>query len=168
MAPDMAQRWFSRKEIAGGGVMLDTAIHSIDLFRFLVGEVSFVQGLMRHTNHAISEVEDTAVALLATADCRMGVIEASWSLEGGYNVVEVYGTQGVAIVHYWDGMPSRYRSRTHKEWQPIDETGPDRFLSEIRHFVDACLGRARLQVTGQDGLRAVEIVYETYHAAGWH
>jgi len=38
-APQMSQKWFSKKDIAGGGSMLDTSSHSVDLFRFLVGEI---------------------------------------------------------------------------------------------------------------------------------
>lgn len=159
------ERWFSDKEVAGGGVLMDTSVHSIDLFRFLVGEVARVQAVTRQTNPAIREVEDTAIALLSTADNRMGVVEASWVLAAGFNVVEVYGTEGAAMVHYWDGFKSRYKTNKMDDWQPLDESGPDRFAGEIQHFVDACLGRTELQVTGYDGLRAVEIVYEAYAIA---
>ncbi|MGC8783260.1 MAG: Gfo/Idh/MocA family protein [Armatimonadota bacterium] len=159
------ERWFSDKEVAGGGVLMDTSVHSIDLFRFLVGEVARVQAVTRQTNPAIGEVEDTAIALLSTADNRMGVVEASWVLAAGFNVVEVYGTEGAAMVHYWDGFKSRYKTNRMDDWQPLEESGPDRFVGEIQHFVDACLGRTELQVTGYDGLRAVEIVYEAYAAA---
>lgn len=156
------ERWFSDKEVAGGGVLMDTSVHSIDLFRFLVGEVVRVQAVTRQTNPAIGEVEDTAIALLSTSDNRMGVVEASWVLAAGFNVVEVYGTEGAAMVHYWDGFKSRYKTNKMDDWQPLEEVGPDRFVGEIQHFVDACLGRTELQVTGYDGLRAVEVVYEAY------
>ncbi|GIV20222.1 MAG: dehydrogenase [Armatimonadota bacterium] len=160
------ERWFSDKEVAGGGVLMDTSVHSIDLFRFLVGEVARVQAVTRQTNPAIGEVEDTAIVLLSTSDKRMGVVEASWVLAAGFNVVEVYGTEGAAMVHYWDGFKSRYKTNRMDDWQPLEEVGPDRFVGEIQHFVDACLGRTELQVTGYDGLRAVEIVYEAYASQG--
>jgi predicted dehydrogenase len=156
------ERWFSDKEVAGGGVLMDTSVHSIDLFRFLVGEVARVRAVTRRTNPAIGDVEDTAIALLSTTDNRMGVVEASWVLAAGFNVVEVYGTEGAAMVHYWDGFKSRYKTNKMDDWQLLEEVGPDRFVGEIQHFVDACLGRTELQVTGYDGLRAVEIVHEAY------
>ncbi len=159
------ERWFSDKEVAGGGVLMDTSVHSIDLFRFLVGEVARVQAVVRQTNPVIGDVEDTAIALLSTQDGRMGVVEASWVLAAGFNVVEVYGTEGAAMVHYWDGFKSRYKTSKMEDWQPLEEVGPDRFVGEIQHFVDACLNRTPLQVTGYDGLRAVEIVYEAYRTA---
>ncbi len=165
--PTVAQSWFSKKAMAGGGAFLDTSIHSIDLFRLLVGEVDRVEAMMHRTNSAIQEVEDTAIALVSTADGRMGVIEACWSLQGGVNVVEVYGTEGVAMIHYWDGFPSQYKGRGMTDWTKLEESGPDRFTGEIQHFVDACLGSVPLQVTGTDGLRAVEIAAQAYEKAGW-
>lgn len=158
-------KWFSHKAVSGGGAMLDTSIHSVDLFRHLVGEISRVQSVVRQTNPAITQVEDTAIALLSTADDRMGVVEACWSVAEGYQVVEIYGTRGAAMIHYWDGFKSRYRLKGMEDWALIDESGPDRFLGEIRHFVDACLDRTPLRVTGRDGLRAVEVVFEAYTAA---
>lgn len=165
--PTVGQSWFSKKAMAGGGAFLDTSIHSIDLFRFLVGEVDRVQAMMHRTNPAVREVEDTAIALVSTADGRMGVIEACWSLPGGVNVVEVYGTEGVAMIHYWDGFPSQYKTHGVNDWAGLNESGPDRFTREIQHFVDACLGISPLHVTGADGLRAVEIAAQAYEAAGW-
>lgn len=160
--PGVEGRWFSRREIAGGGVLMDTCVHGIDLFRYLVGEVSRVQAVMRRTAPAIREVEDTAALLLSTEDNRIGVVEASWALEAGLNVVEVYGTLGAARVHYWDGLVSSYRTQATGEWHPLDESPPDRFVRELQHFIDACLGRCPLEVTGEDGLRAVQIVHEVY------
>lgn len=160
--PGVEERWFSRREIAGGGVLMDTCVHSIDLFRYLVGEVARVEAAMRQTSPRIREVEDTAALLLSTEDNRIGVIEASWALQAGLNVVEVYGTLGAARVHYWDGLASSYRTQAMGEWQPLDESPPDRFVRELQHFVDACLGKCTLEVTGEDGLRAVQIVHEVY------
>ena len=161
----MEDRWFSRKAIAGGGAFIDTSIHSVDLFRFLVGEPTRVEAVMRRTSPAIKEVEDTAIALLATADNRMGTVECSWALPEGYNVVEVFGERGVAMIHYWDGMASRYKTTRMKDWEPLPEKG-DRFANELQHFLDACLGRTSLKVTGHDGVRAIEIAEAAYQSAG--
>src|SRR5205807_7388205 len=45
--PNIAERWFSKAEVAGGGVLMDTSIHSVDLFRPLVGEVRNVTSLCK-------------------------------------------------------------------------------------------------------------------------
>jgi len=154
--------WFSKLDIAGGGCLMDTSVHSVDLFRFLVGEVKRSQGAGTLLNQRLQPgVEDTAAMLLQSKSGAIGIIEASWTLQGGVNVIEVYGTEGVAEIHYWDGFPSRYKTTSMDGWEPLPEEG-DRFVGELTHFAQAVRGEAPLTVTGHDGLRAVEVIYEAY------
>src|SRR5262249_45199317 len=36
---DMAGSWYSRKELSGGGIIMDNGPHALDLIRFLLGDV---------------------------------------------------------------------------------------------------------------------------------
>jgi predicted dehydrogenase len=158
--------WFSNPDISGGGCLMDTSVHSVDLFRFLVGEVKRAEGAGLLLNERLRPgIEDTAAILLQSDSGAVGVIEASWTLPGGVNVVEVYGTEGIAEVHYWDGLPSRYKTNAMDAWEPLPEEG-DRFVGELTHFAQAVRGEAPLSVTARDGLRAVEVIYEAYASAG--
>jgi predicted dehydrogenase len=158
--------WFARPSVSGGGCLMDTSVHSVDLFRFLVGEVATAKGSGTSVIGALKgKAEDTAAMLLQAESGAVGVIEASWALQGGVNVVEVYGTKGVGFVHYWDGFESRYKTESMEDFAPLPEDG-DRFVGELTHFTEAALGRTELAVTGHDGLRAVEVIYEAYASAG--
>lgn len=158
--------WFANPAVSGGGCLMDTSVHSVDLFRFLVGEVATAKGSGTSVIGALEGVaEDTAAMLLQAESGAVGVIEASWAVQGGVNVVEVYGTKGVAFVHYWDGFQSRYKTESMADFAPLPEDG-DRFVGELAHFTEAALGRAPLTVTAHDGLRAVEVIYEAYASAG--
>ena len=86
-------------------------------------------------------------------------------MQAGVNVIEVYGTKGVAEIHYWDGRPSRYKTVDTDDYAPLTEDG-DRFVGELTHFASAVRGDCELSVTGFDGLRAVEVIYEAYMSAG--
>ena len=159
--------WFSDPAVSGGGCLMDTSVHSVDLFRFLVGEVARAEGACLQVNTDLKPgAEDTASMLLVSDDGAMGYIEASWTLPGALNVIEVYGTKGVAFVHYWDGFQSRVKLEGMDAFEPLPEEG-DRFVGELAHFAAAVRGEAPLTVTGHDGLRAVEVIYDAYHAAGW-
>jgi len=155
------KRWFSDPTIAGGGALLDTAVHSIDLFRYLVGEVQQVHGWVATYNPNL-RVEDSAVVTLLAERGAMGVVEASWSTPGGRNVVEVYGTAGACIVDY-DTNRVHYKTADMAAWETKEPEGPDRFQREIWHFADAVRGLQPLLVTGEDGLRANEIIQSVYH-----
>ena len=154
------KRWFSDKEIAGGGTLLDTAIHSIDLYRFLAGEVTSVSGRLATHLPGIA-VEDTAALVLQSESGAMGVIEASWATPGGQNIVEIYGTKGACFIDYNDGS-LKVHDAAAGTTENLDPGDGDRFQSEIDHFA-ACVRTATPpSVTGFDGLRAVEIAAEVY------
>jgi UDP-N-acetylglucosamine 3-dehydrogenase len=158
--------WFSNPGISGGGCLMDTSVHSVDLFRFLAGEVTRVEGAGVRINPKLAEgVEDTAAMLLQSEGGAIGIIEASWALPAGTNSVEVYGTKGVAFVRYWEVLPSEYRLDGMDGFEPLPEEG-DRFVGELTHFAAACRGECELAVTGFDGLRAVEVIYDAYRSAG--
>lgn len=156
-------KWFSDPDVAGGGSLLDTAVHSIDLFRYLVGEVATATGRINTVNPAV-RVEDSAAVVLQSDNGALGVIESSWSTPGGSNVVELYGTAGACIVDY-DNNTVRYKTADMPVWETRTIEGPDRFQREIDHFSDAVRGLQHLIVTGHDGLRACEIVAEIYASA---
>jgi predicted dehydrogenase len=159
--PEISERWFSKAEVSGGGVLMDTSIHSIDLFRHLVGEVRQLRSLRKTFIPGVEGVEDTALLLLEAESGTLGVIEASWDTPYSANVVELYGESGAAVVDY-DENSLRYRLAGDTEWHRPALDPMDRFERELRHFVAAVRGQERLAVTGEDGLRAVEIVYQAY------
>jgi predicted dehydrogenase len=154
-------RWFSDREIAGGGALMDTSVHSVDLFRHLVGEVAQAAGALASFNPAITDVEDSAAILLTADTGAIGVIEASWMTPWSANVVEVYGENGAAVIDYDSGQ-TRYRLQGAEVWKEIPNTNGDRFVEELRHFAAVLRGETGPRVTGQDGLRAVEVIYQAY------
>jgi predicted dehydrogenase len=156
-------KWFSDAEVAGGGSLLDTAVHSIDLFRYLVGEVASAAGRVATFNPNV-RVEDSAAIVLQADNGAIGVIESSWSTPGGTNVVELYGTAGACFVDY-DTNQVKYKTADMPVWETRTIEGPDRFQREIDHFSDAVRGLQHLMVTGHDGLRANEIIAEVYASA---
>lgn len=158
------ERWFSQGEIAGGGALMDTSIHSVDLFRYLVGEVQSVSGAVKTFNPAIQGVEDSAAMLLQSEDGAIGVIEASWMTPWSANVIEVYGENGAAVVDY-DTGETRYRLQGDAAWTQAELVPGDRFVEELRHFASLLRGEASPRVTGRDGLRAVEIIHQAYQSA---
>lgn len=61
-----------------GGVLLNQAIHSIDLLRWLMGPVAEVYGMGATLTHCV-EAEDTAVAVLRFRSGALGTISATTS-----------------------------------------------------------------------------------------
>ncbi len=154
-------------KLSGGGCLADQAVHGLDLFRFLVGEPCAIQAM---TSHAVQRlrVEDLGMIHLATRGGAHGEITSSYSLPGCGNFVEWCGTKGRAVISYWnEGHPDlEYTLGSTGKWRTVNcEKRPDRFVAEIRHFLDCARRRARPAVTVADGLAASRLVSAAYRSA---
>ncbi len=150
--------WKWNPEVSGGGVLTDTATHSADLFRFLVGEVAGVQGMIQHTDSRFAPVEDGAAMLLRTAAGAFGLVVADWTTPVKRYSLEVYGTLGEAAVSFEPARLTVHLADCVETTEFPGETSTGRFRHLVRHFLDAVAGTATLSVTGADGLRALEVV----------
>ena len=155
------QRWFSQAEIAGGGNLMDTTVHSIDLFRFLIGEVKAVSAQTR-TVLPIA-VEDSASLLLRSDSDVMGELSCSWVTQPGEAIIRVYGTDGTAEINYAVQPSLRYWSEG--SWIEVPYEGPDRFYGEVRHFLECVRDGVTPQITVRDGARAIALLDAAYRSA---
>ncbi|MCE5260033.1 MAG: Gfo/Idh/MocA family oxidoreductase [Chloroflexi bacterium] len=157
------QRWFVDPAVAGGGILLDTAVHSLSVFLHLVGDVDAVRAFLSTTLPITTE--DSAALLLRGVNGVTGEISCSWVTTPGEWVFRLYGTQGVAEIDY-DATPNlRYRL-TQGDWVSVPYQGPDRFALEIRHFLDCVSSGATPLVSAAMGARTIAIIDEAYRSAG--
>lgn len=159
--------WVKNPAIAGGGAMMDTATHSLDIVRFLTGaEVAAVQAL---TDGALDQpMEETAVVVLQGSRGDLGLVEAYAAAPFRGYELWLQGSKGEAVVG-WHPPSLRVRTLEQPEWQEIPVQAVDafdRFYSGIAYFVD-CLRRGERPdlATGRDGVRAMELAEAAYRAA---
>ena len=61
-----ASDWKGTWEKEGGGVIIDQAIHTLDMLRYLIGEdIAYIDATIANRGHASIEVEDTAEGVIA-------------------------------------------------------------------------------------------------------
>jgi predicted dehydrogenase len=105
--PDFPRVWRLEKAKAGSGALGDIASHSVDLARFLVGEITEVAGLLKtfiterplesgSETMASVDVDDAALSMLKFENGAIGTIEASRFATGrkNYNRFEINGSRG--------------------------------------------------------------------------
>lgn len=68
--------WRAKRDMAGGGVLLDQGIHMVDLMRLFAGEFSEVHSFISN-NHWKYDVEDNAYALMRTDDGVVAMLNSS-------------------------------------------------------------------------------------------
>lgn len=163
---NVEQTWFSNPEIAGGGVLADTTIHSIDLFRYLVGDPVHIHALTSSCESGLGpslDVEDTGVIILRSGEGVLGVLESSWRTPAGEWIVAVHGTDGSAIVDY--ANLSLRVCTAGGDWADVAVPEGDRFVREIAAFIACWRGEDTPRATIDDGLAATRILAAAYRAA---
>lgn len=175
----------------GGGVLVNQAVHQLDLAIWFLGRAVEVDGWTANVNHPGLEVEDTAVAIVRFASGALATVVASNSQRPGlYARIHVHGRSGASVGVETDGgsvfvaglsPPSVPRNDL---WTIPDETdGLERWVAEdrdalagvdiashfheqqLRDIVDAIRERRAPAVTGLDGRRAVELFAAIYEAS---
>lgn len=91
--------WRERKELAGGGALMDLGVQVLDLCFWLVGYPP-VKRVNAYAHFGELEVEDSAVMMAQTADDLVITIEVTWNLFAGRDrhYVYVLGSRGSATL----------------------------------------------------------------------
>ena len=159
--------WFSNSQISGGGTLMDTSVHSLDLYRFLIGEITQVAAQLTTLTPELT-VEDNSVLLVNGPRGVPGIIEASWTTPVGESVLSVFGSDGCVMVDYEAGDfgVARVRRAGVGSWTELPRTDHDRFGAEIAHFIASVRAGHKPSPDAQDGVRALEVVDAAYQV-GW-
>ena len=159
------QTWFANPKIAGGGALADTAIHSIDMFRFLTGlqPVTQIRSLNATQETDLGpalEVEDSGTILLQNEAGVMGVLEASWRTPPGAWTVTAYGTGGK--LHYDYVTHVLTAEQVGKDPVETSFDGQDRFADEFANVIATWRGESQPEASVADGVEANRILAAAY------
>jgi predicted dehydrogenase len=160
-----------------GGVLMNQAIHTIDLLRWIGGPVVSVAGHAATLGHRM-EAEDTAAVSLRFANGSLGVILATTCATPEFPVeLRVYGDRGhVRLVGEaateWDvpGVPAPETAVDDEARSPGAAvtrtwgTSAAGYLRQYADFVEAVRGGRPPAVSGEDGRNAIEIITAAYEA----
>lgn len=153
----------------GGGVLLTQAIHTLDLFRSLVGVQSVKSAVVRQTKLHQMETEDYVSALLVLGQGAPGDLMATTAMFSGFSeTIEIIGTLGSARlsganleVHFLEGSPLSIRSEggTGSGANMMDFSHePHRAL--LIEFLDAIHENRDPRVNGRDALATQQLIVE--------
>jgi len=107
--PSFPRVWRLEKSKAGSGALGDIASHSIDLARYLVGEITSVAGLLKTfvserplpgtKTMAPVDVDDAALSMVKFDNGAIGTIEGTRFATGrkNYNRFEINGSKGTVV-----------------------------------------------------------------------
>ena len=181
--------WFGKKELSGGGPLIDLGVHSIDLVRYLMGKPKAISvygstfmKLGTRSNiktskaytaacraSSVCDCEDLAAATIRFENGAVLTAEMSFSLniEGDRNSVDLFGTSaglciGKDVVMYGE------ENDELKDFTFEGKTGlsvREAFGKEINHFIDAVQGKVECRNPAEDGVEMMRILTAIYQSA---
>jgi len=174
--------WFGKKELAGGGPLIDLGVHRLDLALWLMGypEPVSVSGAthaviateMARRQRKKFSVEDLGCGLVKFANGATLIVEASWAAninEPEHMVTLLCGTKGGLVQRnvggryefeaelYTEEGGNLYTKRLDQALTP----GP----SAYSEFVSSILEKREPMASGDDGLKVMKILEGIYRSA---
>lgn len=141
------------ERIGDVGVVKDTAIHDIDVMRYLFNEdpiaVYAKTGSMRH-----KKFEDYAQIMLTFEKGKTAFIESNWLTPYKTRILIVTGSEAIMNLDY---ITQELRIEDAKETVQPRYPTTEPLKLELRHFANCVLGKEKPLITGLDGLRALRI-----------
>jgi len=160
--------WFWKKEISGGGTLLDNGCHLLDLSRLFVGDFVSGKGLTSNVYWKNIEVEDTASGIFRTEDGRTATIFCSWRLFSGYFFFEINGSEGyINVDGRFDthgGDKIFWSSKKEKKILSKDFSNikPNSYLLEIDNFILNLKKNKKISPSAHDGLEIMKMIEFIY------
>ncbi len=141
------------ERIGDVGVVKDTAIHDIDVMRYLTNEdpsaVYAKTGSMRHR-----EFEDYAQIMLTYEDGKSAFIESNWLTPDKTRTLTVTGSDAILKLDY---ITQELWIENAKESIRPRQFALEPLKAELRHFTECISNGEEPRVSGLDGLKALQI-----------
>jgi len=160
--------WFVDPTLSGGGAVIDHTVHVVDALRWIFdAEVAEVYAEIDTRTHDIP-VDDTGLLMMKLSNGIPVSLDTSWSRPENWPTwgkvsIDIIGETGVLFA---DTSANSYEIAESRgpsfSWLPIEASGDPEMVTS---FIDAVRNDTELQVTGEDGLRALQVALCAYESA---
>jgi predicted dehydrogenase len=164
------EKWFTKKEESGGGVIIDLGIHLLDLALWLLEYPEIASVSTQNFYHYTKNVEDTSISCIKCKNSAVINLEVSWSLpvEKDHFFLDVFGTKGS-----FSSNPFRLYKKVQNDYVNLTPTQVDNptvlfkksYLNELKSFVGAIKGLNPVFSPGEEALQRMRILEAMYESA---
>ncbi len=168
--PSSSEKWFTKKEESGGGVIIDLGILLLDLSLWLLDFPSIETVTTQNFNQFTKNVEDTSVSLLRCKNSSLISLESSWSLpvEKDTFYLNIHGKKGFASLN-----PFRVFKKTGEQIIDLTPSQKENPLSlfkksyenELKNFLGAVRGLNPVFSSGEEALLRMKILESMYDSS---
>ena len=167
--------WRSKRELSGGGILLDQGIHMLDLMRYFCGEFTEVKSFISN-NYWNHDIEDNAYAIMKDNDGRIAMINSSateWehkfrleiSLTKGYinlsGILSGSKSYGEEKIIY--GFRNEESNNGQMKSKTIKFLNDNSWRDEINEFTELILNNNEVKSgSSYDAYETMKLVYSIY------
>lgn len=173
---NIADGWRAKREIAGGGILLDQGIHMVDLIRLFAGEMEEIKSyvsndywkldvednafaLMKSKSGVIIQFQSTATEWMHRFNLQINLSDGTLVLDGILSGTKSYGQETLTI--YSKDLESNGNPRLQLTNYLEDNSWRD----EIHEFTDLILNNQPVtNGSSDDAYKTMELVYKIYHS----
>jgi len=169
--PRRHRAWFTDKQLAGGGAVMDHTVHLVDLFRwFFDAEVAEVYAEVDNLFFRNELDVDTAGLILVTLSNGVHAsIDCSWSRPSSYPrwghlKMDVVGEHGTAVLDAFAQHLTLYSRGAARDptWVGF---GPDPNQAMLEEFVESIRQDRDPAISWNDGYQALRVALAAYESA---
>jgi UDP-N-acetyl-2-amino-2-deoxyglucuronate dehydrogenase len=171
--------WRGKWSTEGGGVLMNQAVHAIDMLHWFMGRPVEVFGRYETFRHgAYIDVEDTAVATVQFESGALATIQAATTVQPEFGFrVAVHGDKG-STVSVWEQIEGQQGindvwtlpgEETFRVVWELEERGKPGFpmfhVLQIQDFLQSLIEERPPAVTGEDARASLEIIQAIYESS---
>ena len=162
--PFLPVGWRERKDLNGGGVLIDGGIHKLSAIAYLTGAPTEVYAREVPPAQPGLDAEDGIVVVTRDADGVVGLINHSWSVvpPQPHSWVSISGTD--ATLYFEPGRPWLKVTDAASETTVTLEGYGNGLVTMVREFVSSIRERRQPAMTGEDGLADLALVLAAYES----
>lgn len=155
--PVPVPEWWFKKELTGGGALIDLGSHMINLLRWYFGEFTDIKSYLGYRFNL--DLEDQATCLGRFASGTTALINVGYFSQKYQLKVELLGTVEHAVATNIPPNPilaalQMLTTNTSNFWQP--------YIAELEYFVNCIINDVQPSPSGYDGLKDLEAIKAAY------
>jgi len=165
-----SEKWFTKKEESGGGVIIDLSILLLDLSLWLLNFPAVETVSTKSFYHNTKTVEDTSISLLKCENSSVINIESSWSLllEKDYFYFNIFGTKGAASFnpfHIYKKLNDQIIDLSPSQSESALSLFKKSYQNELKSFLGAVTGLNPVFSPAEESLPRMKVIEAMYKSS---